>query len=141
MQTALAATPIPTTTTTTTKSARWAGRILTGLPVLFLVFDVVIKLVGHPAVDEASVRLGLPIEQASVIGVILAGCLALYLIPRTAVLGAVLLTGYLGGAVLAHLRIGDPLISHTLFPIYVGVFVWAGLYLRDPRVRGLIAAR
>jgi hypothetical protein len=136
MQTTLAATPIPTTV-----SSRWTGRVLTGIPVLFLVFDLVIKLIGHPAVAEASERLGLPVDQTAHIALILAGCLALYLVPRTAVLGAVLLTGYLGGAVLVHLRVGDPLISHTLFPVYVGALLWAGLYLRDPRVRGLLVAR
>jgi hypothetical protein len=136
MQPTLDATLIPTTS-----FARWAGRVLTAIPVLFLTFDVVIKLAGVPAVAEASERLGLPVELAPRIALILAGCLALYLVPRTAVLGAVLLTGYLGGAVFVHMRVGDPLISHTLFPIYVGAMLWAGLYLRDPRVRGLLAAR
>jgi hypothetical protein len=136
MQTTLAATPVPAT-----PSARWTGRVLSGLPVLFLVFDVAIKLIGHPAVAEASEHLGLPLDLAPRVAVILAACLALYLVPRTAVLGAVLLTGYLGGAVLVHLRVGDPLISHALFPVYVGTLLWAGLYLRDPRVRGLFAAR
>src|SRR5712675_2158794 len=118
-----------------TPTARWIGRVLTGLPALFLTFDVVIKMIGVPAVAEASERLGLPVDQAPKIALILAACLVLHLVPRTAVLGAVLLTGYLGGAVLTHLRVGDPLFSHTLFPIYVGALVWAGLYLRDPRVR------
>lgn len=136
MQTTLDATLIPTTS-----FARWSGRVLTAIPVLFLTFDVAIKLIGVPAVAEASERLGLPVELTPRIALILAACLALYLVPRTAVLGAVLITGYLGGAVLVHMRIGDPLISHTLFPIYVGAMLWAGLYLRDPRVRRLVAAR
>lgn len=131
-------------TTTDTKSgsgaARWAGRILTGLTGLFLTFDVVIKLVDHPAVHEASVTLGLPDSLAKPVALILAACLALYLAPRTAPIGAVLLTGYLGGAVLVHARVGSPLLSHTLFPIYVGAVLWTGLYLRDERVRGLIAS-
>ena len=120
---------------------RWTARIVTGVPVLFLAFDVAIKLIVGDMVDEAHARMGLPTHLAPVTGVLLLACLALYVLPRTAVLGAVLLTGYLGGAVLAHLRIGDPLISHTLFPIYVGALLWAGLYLRDARVRRLLAAR
>jgi hypothetical protein len=146
MQTTLDATLIPTQSATagstgTSTAARWTGRVLTGIPVAFLIFDVVIKLIGDPAVAEASARLGLPADAATTIALVLAGSLALYVVRRTAVLGAVLLTGYLGGAVLAHLRVGDPLISHTLFPIYVGALLWAGLYLRDARVRGLLAAR
>lgn len=128
-------------TATPGKARRWGARVLTGIPVLFLAFDVAIKLIDPPMVAEASVKLGLPVDLSLGLGVLLAACLALYVIPRTAPLGAVLLTGYLGGAVLTHLRVGDPLISHTLFPIYVGAFVWAGLYLRDDRVRRLLAAR
>ena len=124
-----------------TAPRRWPGRVLSGIPAAFLAFDVAIKLVNPPFVTEASVRMGVPPELTVVLGVVLAACLALYLIPRTAPIGAVLLTGYLGGAILAHLRIGDPLVSHTLFPIYVGALLWAGLYLRDERVRRLVAAR
>jgi hypothetical protein len=120
---------------------RWPGRVLSGIPAAFLAFDAAIKLV-HPAfVTEASLKIGVPPELSVGLGVLLAACLALYLIPRTAPIGAVLLTGYLGGAVLTHLRVGDPLLSHTLFPIYVGALLWAGLYLRDDRVRRLVAAR
>ena len=136
MQTTLDAMPIPST-----HLARWAGRLLTGIPVLFLAFDVAIKLLHHPSVAEASEKLGLPVHQAPALALLLAGCMALYLAPRTAALGAVLLTGYLGGAVLVHVRVGDPLFSHTLFPVYVGAMLWGGLYLRDARVRGLLAAR
>jgi hypothetical protein len=138
MQATLDATLIPATATTPTKATRWTGRVLTGIPVLFLAFDVAVKLAGIPAVAEASKRLGLPVHLAPGIALVLASCVALYLVPRTAVLGAVLLTGYLGGAVLSHLRVGDPLFSHTLFPIYIGALLWAGLYLRDARVRGLL---
>lgn len=120
---------------------RWAARLLTGVPVLFLAFDVVIKLLDPPMVAEAVGKLGLPPHLSVGLGWLLAVCLALYLVPRTAPLGAVLLTGYLGGAVLAHLRVGDPWLTHTLFPIYVGALLWAGLYLRDDRVRRLIAVR
>jgi hypothetical protein len=129
------------TTTTTTAPRRWPGRVLSGIPAAFLAFDAAMKLANPAFVSEASVKAGVPAELAVVLGVILTACLALYLIPRTAPLGAVLLTGYLGGAVLTHLRIGDPLISHTLFPIYIGALLWAGLFLRDDRVRRLLAAR
>ena len=135
------ATIAPAPASTTSKTRRWPGRVLTGIPVAFLIFDVVIKFAQPAAVAEATAKLGLPANSAPVLGVILAACLALYLIARTAPLGAVLLTGYLGGAVLTHLRVGDPLVSHTLFPIYVGALLWAGLYLRDDRVRRLLAAR
>jgi hypothetical protein len=124
-----------------TARRRWPGRVLSGIPAAFLAFDVAIKLANPAFVTEASVRIGVPPELSVGLGVLLAACLALYLIPRTAPLGAVLLTGYLGGAVLTHLRIGDPLVSHTLFPIYVGALLWAGLFLRDDRVRRLVAAR
>jgi hypothetical protein len=125
----------------TPNRSRWTGRVLSGIPVLFLAFDAAIKLAGVPAVAEASEKLGLPAQLAPVFALLLASCLALYLVPRTAPLGAVLLTGYLGGAVLVHVRVGDPLFSHTLFPIYIGALLWAGLYIRDARVRRLIAAR
>jgi len=116
----------------------WSGRILSGLPVAFLTFDAVLKLVHVSAVTEASERLGFPDELSATLGVIVLACLALYVVPRTAVLGAVLLTGYLGGAVAVHARIGDPLLSHTLMPIFVAIFLWGGLYLRDARVRAAV---
>ncbi|HVV88212.1 MAG TPA: DoxX family protein [Kofleriaceae bacterium] len=119
----------------------WAGRVLSGLPSLFLAFDAGIKLANLPVVAKTSERLGIPAHLGPGLGVLLAVCLALYLVPRTAALGAVLLTGYLGGAVLVHLRVGDPLFSHTLFPVYVGAMLWAGLWLRDDRVRRLLAPR
>jgi hypothetical protein len=123
------------------RRGRWAARILTGIPVAFLMFDVAIKLVNPPIVAETSAKLGLPVALTAPTGILLAVCLALYLVRRTAPLGAVLLTGYLGGAVLTHWRVGDPLVSHTLFPIYVGALLWAGLYLRDDRVKRLLAPR
>jgi hypothetical protein len=120
-----------------TRRAQWAGRILTALPALFLAFDIAGKLANVAAVREGSLRLGLPVSSGPVIGLIELACLALYLVPRTAVLGAVLLTGYFGGAVAIHLRIADPLATHTLFPIYFGTLCWIALYLRDVRVRAL----
>lgn len=114
------------------------SRILTALSVMFLSFDALMKLANNHHVAEASVQLGLPPNLSVPLGLVLATCLVLYVLPRTAPLGAVLLTGYLGGAVLAHLRIGDPMLSHTLFPVYVGAMLWTGLYLRDHRVRQLL---
>jgi hypothetical protein len=129
------------TTATENGPARWAGRVLTALPTLFLAFDVTMKLMRHPAVVEASTRLGMPVHLAPGIGTLLGLCLVAYLIPRTAPIGAVLLTGYLGGAIFAHVRIGDPLLSHTLFPIYIAAMLWGGLMLRDRRARALFARR
>jgi hypothetical protein len=117
---------------------RWLGRVLSGVPVAFLLFDVAIKVAHVQAVTEASEQLGLPDSLSRPLAVILLACIALYLVPRTAVLGAVLLTGYLGGAIAIHARIGDPLPSHTLFPIYVAILLWGGLYLRDARVRAAV---
>jgi hypothetical protein len=114
------------------------GRIITGLPVLFLAFDGAVKLANPSFVTEASAKLGLPAGISVGLGVVLLASLALYLVRRTALLGAVLLTGYLGGAVLAHLRVGDPFASHVLMPVYVGILLWLGLYLRDERLRSLV---
>ncbi len=130
--------PVRSAAPSTSNRSRWGGRILSGLPVLFLIFDAVIKLVHLAPVAEASARLGLPDHLAGGLAVLLLACLALYVVPRTAALGAVLLTGYLGGAVAIHLRVGDPLLSHSLFPVYVGAMLWAGLFLRDPRVRAVV---
>jgi len=115
----------------------WTGRILSTLAVLFLIFDTVIKLMQIQPVKESFVRLGYPTSIAVAIGALELACLALYLIPRTSVLGAVLLTGYLGGAVATHVRVGDPLLSHIFFPVYIGALIWGGLALRNPRVRTL----
>jgi len=128
-----AAVSVPTAT-----KRRWAGRTMSGLAVAFLLFDSAMKLAMVQPVLDASERMGFPVDTARPIGVILLACVAIYLVPRTAVLGAVLLTGYLGGAIASHLRLGDPLLSHTLFPIYFGVLVWGGLYLRDARVRTIV---
>jgi len=119
----------------------WPGRVLTALPVLFLAFDVTIKLMKIQPVVDSFAQLGIPVELARVVGTVELICLVLYCIPRTAVLGAMLLTGYLGGAVLTHLRIGSPLVSHTLFPIYIGIMLWGALWLRDSRVRALVPLR
>lgn len=118
-------------------AALWAGRILTGVAALFLTFDTAIKLVSAKVAVDATLPLGFSAQQVPLIGSIEAICLVLWLIPRTAPLGAVLLTGYLGGAIATHLRLGNPLFSHVLFPVYIGAMVWAGLYLRDTRVQAL----
>jgi hypothetical protein len=122
-------------------SRLWGGRILSGLAVAFLLFDSVIKLMQIDPVTESFARLGYPDSLALAIGTIELTCLAVYLIPRTAVLGAILLTGFLGGAVATHVRIGDPLFSHVFFPIYVGLLLWGGLFLRTLTVRALIPVR
>ena len=119
----------------------WPGRVLTALPVLFLAFDVTIKLMKIQPVVDSFTQLGIPVELARVVGTVELVCLVLYCFPRTAVFGATLLTGYLGGAVLTHLRIGSPLLSHTLFPTYIGLMLWGALWLREPRLRALIPLR
>jgi ABC-type transport system involved in cytochrome c biogenesis permease component len=119
----------------------WTGRVISGLVAGFLVFDSVLKFLKPPPVVDTFAHLGLPVSLAVPLGIILLFCDALYVIPRTSVLGAVLLTGYLGGAVVTHLRSGDPLFSHVLFPIYFGALIWLGLYLREGRLRALIPLR
>ena len=116
----------------------WAGRILTGIAVLFLTFDLAMKLSGVQEAVDGTVKLGWQPHHLPILGGIQIVCLVFYLIPRTAPLGAVLWTGYLGGAVATHLRVDDPLFSHILFPIYVAALIWGGLYLRDARVRALL---
>ena len=122
------------------RTARRVGLVVTGLVTLFLVFDSVTKLLQVPLVVEATEQMGFPAGTVPIIGGTLLACLVLYLVPRTAVLGAVLLTGYLGGAVCAQLRIEAPLLSTLLFPIYTGALVWLGLYLRSGVLRALVRA-
>jgi hypothetical protein len=123
------------------KKGVWVGRVLSGLVVLFLIPDGIVKFIKPAPVVEAFAHVGWPLSLANVLGTLLLACIALYAIPRTSILGAILLTGYLGGAVATHLRAGDPLFSHILFPTYLGVLLWLGLYLRDDRVRVLIPLR
>lgn len=118
--------------------ARRVGPVLTGLAVLFLAFDMAMKLFATPEAVEATVQLGWPARYLPVLALIEIVCLVLYLVPRTAVLGAVLWTGYFGGAIATHLRLDNPLATHTLFPVYIAALVWGGLYLRDARVRALL---
>lgn len=123
------------------KASIWIGRILSGLIVLFLIFDSIIKFLKPAPVLETFSHLSLPISLANPLGIILIVCALLYAIPQTSILGAILLTGYLGGAVCTHLRSGDPLFSHILFPVYLGILVWLAIYLRDTRLRALIPFR
>ena len=116
----------------------WVGRVLSGLGALFLAFDAVFKLTSAEAAASASAQLGWSASSILALGVIELMCLVVYLVPRTAILGAVLWTGYLGGAIATHLRVGDPLLTHTLFPVYVAALLWGGLWLRDRRTRALI---
>ena len=118
----------------------WTGRISSGLPALFLLVDGVMKLVKPAVVVEGTVRLGYPEAVILPLGIVLIACTVVYLIPRTSVLGAILLTGYLGGAVATHVRVGEGLFPVS-FPILLGVLLWGGLYFRDDRLRALIPLR
>ena len=122
----------------TSRTVTWAGRAASGLVGLFLLFDAVIKILRLSFAVEATTQLGYPADAVLPIGVIELVCLALYVIPRTSVLGAILLTGHLGGAVATHLRIGSPLLGFTLFPLYVAALLWGGLYLRNERLRTVV---
>jgi DoxX-like family len=123
------------------KGRLWTGRTMSALPVLFLLVDAVGKLVKPAPVVEGTVQLGYPESVLLGLGIVLLTCTVLYVIPRTAIFGAILLTGYLGGAVATHVRVGSPLFSHILFPVYLAVLIWGGLYLRDERLRALIPLR
>jgi hypothetical protein len=123
------------------KTALWAGRIMSGIVVLFLIFDGSIKLIPLDIVIETSRQLGIPENLARTLGILTLLGTALYAFPRTSVLGAIVLTGYIGGAIYVHVRAGSPLFSHTLFGVYLSLLIWGGLYLRDPLVRTLIPFR
>jgi hypothetical protein len=124
------------------RAAFRTGWILSGLVIAFLVMDSTMKLLALPVVTEASAALGWPNDAgtARLLGALLLSITVLYAVPRTAVLGAILLTGYLGGAVATHARIGSPLFTHILFGVYLGVLAWAGLYLRNSKLRDLLAS-
>lgn len=123
------------------KAALWAGRIISGIVVLFLVFDGGIKLIPLDIVIETSRQLGIPENLARTLGVLTLLGTALYAFPRTSVLGAIVLTGYIGGAIYVHVRASSPLFTHTLFGVYLALLIWGGLYLRDPLLRALIPFR
>jgi len=123
------------------KKKLWAGRVISALPSLFLLMDAFGKFIKPAPVVEGTLLLGYPASVILPLGIVLLVCTVLYSIPRTSVLGAILLTGYLGGAVATHVRVGNPLFTHALFPIYVGALIWIGLFLRDERLRALIPLR
>ena len=122
--------------------ALWTGRVLSTLTVLFMLMDSAFKFIpqSQPVIDSF-IQLGYDPSLAPVLGVLSLLCTVLYAWPRTAAWGVLLLTGYLGGAIATHLRVGNPLASHTLFPTYIAVMAWGGLYLRDLRVRRLFSIR
>jgi hypothetical protein len=123
------------------KARLWAGRVMTAIPVLFLLMDGGMKLFPIAPVTETMTQLGWQPSLAPKIGILLLASLALYVLPRTSVLGAILLTGYLGGAIATHVRVGNPLFTYVLFPVYVALLLWGGLYLREDRLRALIPLR
>src|SRR5579884_2578332 len=125
---------MPAGTAEGSKRHSWAGWTISGLIAAFMVFDAVGKYAKPAPVVQAFVQTGWPIQTAAQIATILLICTVLYLIPRTSFLGAVLLTGYLGGAVATNLRLQNLLFSHTLFPVYFGILIWVGLWLREPRL-------
>ena len=125
----------------TSPGVRRTATALRVVAVLFLAFDTAIHLAAPQPVLDASAELGLPAGLMPAVGIVEAALLALYVLPRTAPLGAVLWTGYLGGAVLAHVRVGNPLFTHVLFPVYVAALVWSPVWLREPRLRALLPVR
>ena len=120
---------------------RRAGTVMAGLAILFLLFDAFGKVIRLAPVVEGTARLGYPEGSILAIGLVELACVIAYAVPRTSVLGAILLTGYLGGAVATHVRIGSPLLTHVLFPVYVAVLVWGGLCLREDRLSELLLLR
>ena len=125
------------------RPARWLGRVLSGLVIVFLMFDGAIKLVPWPIVTETMDRMGYGSDDALMrgLGAITIACTVLYAIPPTSILGAILLTGYLGGAIASHVRVDSPLFTHTLFGFYLGLMLWGGLWLRNRNLRRLIPFR
>ena len=123
--------------------ARWTGRVLSGLVIVFLLLDGAITLVPWPVVTETMDKMGYGSSEtlAHSLGIIIIVCTLLYSVPRTSILGAILLTGYLGGVMASHVRIDSPLFGHTLFGFYLGQMVWGGLWLRDPSLRHLLPFR
>jgi len=120
----------------------WIGWVMSGLVIAFMLMDSTMKLLALPVVLESGAPLGFAgAAMARELGLLLLICTVLYAFPRTAVLGAILLTGYLGGAVATHVRVGNPLFSHVLFGVYLGVLMWGGLYLRESRLRALLPLR
>jgi hypothetical protein len=122
----------------TSNALVWVGRVMSGLVIAFMLLDGAMKLVPLDVVVTTSEQMGIPGSLARPLGIIGLVCTLLYAFPRTSVLGAILLTGYLGGAIASHFRLNDPIFMHTLFGLYLGLLAWGGLYLRDARLRALI---
>jgi hypothetical protein len=143
MATASTSEPFQATTSRQTKALLWTGWTLSGLIIAFCLMDGLMKLFHPKFVIDATNEIGWPADAVTLtaLGVILLVCTALYAFPRTAVLGAILLTGYLGGAVASHARHADPLLTHDLFGVYMGVLAWGGLWFRDIRIRALVPFR
>jgi hypothetical protein len=120
---------------------RKTGIVISGLVAAFLTFDAVGKLAAAPQVKEGTQALGFPVGQALIMGIVLAVCVTVYVIPRTAVLGALGITAYLGGAVTANMRVESPLLTHTLFAVYLGVLMWVGLAMRRPELLRVVGLR
>jgi hypothetical protein len=136
-------TPASSTSAVAGPSAKhiWIGRILLAIPILFLAFDGIGKVLQPVEVVEGTMRLGYAVKSIIVIGILELGSLLLFCIPRTSILGALFLTAFLGGAVATHIRIGDPLFSHILFPTYIAILLWSGLLMLDLRLRTLLPFR
>lgn len=127
----------PTPVAPVSKKILWTSYVMSTLPVLLLLFSATMKLIHPPQLDEGFAHLGIPVSHALALGILELACTLIYAIPRTSVLGAILLTGYLGGAMQTHVRIGEAVFMHVIF----GVLIWGGLFLRDVRLRALIPLR
>jgi hypothetical protein len=127
--------------TRTSKATLWTGRVIGGVAVLFLAVDSLVKVLKLAPAVEATTQLGYDDSVVLPLGILQLACLIVYLIPRTSILGAILLTGYLGGAIATHVRVDSPLFTHVLFPVYVAVLLWGGLFLIDGRLRVLAQPR
>lgn len=138
MDSTLAANALSAPVTTTSRGRLWTGRIVAGIVVAFMLFDAILKLINPAGVQQAFARTGWPVHLSPVLGVILLVSTILFIVPRTTILGALLLTGFLGGAVATNVRLEEPLFSHTLFPVYFGILLWGSLWLRDSRIAALI---
>lgn len=130
--------PSTSQTAPASRGMLWTGRIITALIALFLLFDCAVKLMKSPQAVQGTIQLGYPESKVVPIGLVLLASLAFYLLPRTSILGAILLTGYLGGATATMVRVSSPWV---LFPVLIGMLVWAGLYFRDEQLRALIPLR
>lgn len=141
MESTLAANALTSPVTTTSRGRLWTGRIVAGIIAAFMLLDAAMKFANPAPVRDAFARTGWPVHLAPVLGAILLASTILWLVPRTSILGAILLTAYLGGAVATNLRLENPLFTNTLFPVYFGVLLWGSLWLRDPRITALIPLR